>query len=851
MSSTTQNKKAIVDFLWDWTTNLGEWSKLLIHKIVTTESPLSDAEREKIFNYFLQSIQLYSGLPDLNIDKPTYNPTSDKIELESLSEISGVNRLAKDQTIDFSKNITVIYGENGTGKTGYSRILKNLGFSYDKYETILPNIHEEAKAQSATVSYKANGASKSFTWDGQNTDSQLENISVFNSNCVKFSLADRKLIVSPIGFHLFQLVSEELNRLTELFRFKTADHSTEIAWLDNLRPESPQYNFISSLSAASTEQKLIELSEFNSTHKENLEKMESELANLNKALLQSEIQGMDNQIKELNLIIGSVENSKKTINPKSWQALIKLNNEITELEMQTKSGIKDIATERGIEFYETKEFNSFVQAAESYIKIIDTFDYPNNGDTCIYCLQPLDSSAVKLLRSYRALLNDKTQEKLDALLKEKAKLIQDVQQVETSLILHYPSFGIDDNGAVIQPKEITSYNKSLSDLKIAFTTDASEVNSSFTFDYQDMLDFLIEKRTKINDARTKKLEVFENIATKEAMLKKVINELKDRKYLSLKLAGLRKVIDNHKVKKTLQNKDSVFSTNSISRQTSLARQALIQQNFQDLFEEELIAFKKSNIKIDYVFKTDRGNSKVFQTISNHALADVLSEGEQKAIALAEFLTELQLDNTIAPVIFDDPVNSLDHKIIDQVVKRLIELSKTRQVVVFSHSILLLNSFIQQSKLDHHRQTVDFKFHSVKVNFGVTGVLDDVEEINSFSYYKKKLNNVLNTKMEGQNEATLAAEGYGHLRSAIEVSVERELLKDTITRYGKGVSFPAFLRIDGAKINESKIKLNDIYEKCCVSIEGHSSPEQIQATPTIYELKMDFDEFIKIRKEYKQ
>ncbi len=101
---------------------------------------------------------------------------------------------------------------------------------------------------------------------------------------------------------------------------------------------------------------------------------------------------------------------------------------------------------------------------------------------------------------------------------------------------------------------------------------------------------------------------------------------------------------------------------------------------------------------------------------------------------------------------------------------------------------------------------------------------------------KKLNLVLQTKPDGQDEAKLAAEGYGHLRSAIEITVEDDLFRKTIKRYKKGVAFPSLLRVDGSKIDAYKGKLNDIYEKCCVSIAGHSSPEEIHTTPTIEELK---------------
>lgn len=851
MASITPNKKEIVDFLWEWTENQGDWSKLLISKIATTESPLTAADRDAVFNYFLQSLSLHSGLPALKIEKPTYIPTVKQIKLESLSAITGVNRLAKNQTVNFAKNITIIYGENGTGKTGYSRILKTLGFSYDTNKNILPNIYATSEPQSATINFKSNDASKTFTWNGANTDSELENISVFNSSCVQFSISDRSLIVSPTGFHLFQLVSDELIKLDLLLKEKVAAHPTKILWLENLTSGTEQYKFIESLSVTSTEQKLTELSDFTSAHQTALTAKETELTNLNKNLIEKEIQAMRSQIQELDCLIKKIQTTKTLLTAENWQTLINFNKEITELENKTQTGIKEIAEQRGIEFYQTIEFNSFIQAAENYIKvIIDKSEYPEDGDTCIYCLQPLDIFSKELLKKYRKLLNDKTQENLNALRDKKTALIRKITPVDTNLTFHQSTFGIDENQAAVQPKIVTDYNQKLGSLRTAFIKDEVAQDSNFTFDYQTVITFLNDKRTTIDTALTQKSEALANLATQEKTLKDTIAEFQDRKFLARKVDEVKTAIVNYKIVKTLNSNAGSFNTTAISRKTSSAREELVRQDFEDLFKNELVVLRKANLEIDLNFGTERGNSKVSQHISGHALANILSEGEQKAIALAEFLTELQLDKTKAPVVFDDPVNSLDHRIIDEVVKRLIELSKSRQVIVFTHSILLLHSFLQQHELDHHKQAgVQFIFHRVKQNFETTGLLDEVEEINSYSYYTKKLNSVLQTPLDGQDEATLAAKGYGYLRSAIEITVEDDLFKKTIKRYKKGVAFPSLLRVNGGKIDEHKSKLNDIYEKCCVSIDGHSSPEEIHTTPTMAELKSDYESFTKIRSEF--
>lgn len=852
MASTTTNKKEIVDFLWEWAENNGEWSKLLIDRIVSTEKNLQISDREKIFNYFLQSINLYTGLPSLSTKKPNYAPTNKIIELESLSDITGVNKLAKNQTLKFSKNITVIYGENGTGKTGYGRILKSLGFSYDTNNIVHSNIYGANEPKTAIINFKSNGVAQVFNWTGNNKDSELQNISVFNNNCVQISLSDRQLIVSPIGFHLFNLVITELNELTKLLNDKIALHPTQIPWANNLILGSPQQIFIANLSATSSEQNLIELSSISEEHEQELIDKHTELSQLNKALLITEIQNINNSVTELETLISKIQFSKKTFDSVSWQQLINLNKEIVKLESTTKTGIKEIAESNGIEFYETQQFQHFIKAAEDYIKIISKPEYPTAQDTCIYCLQPLTNEAEILLTGYRTLLNDRTQESLLVFKEQKIKLIDEVLKIETNLFFHQSTFGLDENQKTIQPSQILEYNATLEKLKTIFTTDKVNDNSTFDFDYTKYIKFLTEKKDAIKLVFQQKNELLANLATKETELKNKISELTDRKLLSTKVLDVKKSIANFKITKVLQSKSASFSTGAISRKTSDAREQLVEQNFNNLFQAELKLFKKSDLKIELNFGTDKGKSKIWHRLnSNYTLSDILSEGEQKAISLAEFLTELQLDNIKAPVIFDDPVNSLDHRIIDEVGKRFIELSKQRQVIIFTHSILLLHSLIQQSELDTNKQAnVNFEFHKVKSNFGITGILDEVEEINSFGYYIKKLNLVLEIKPSAdQDEAKLAAEGYGHLRSSIEITVEDDLFKKTVKRYKKGIAFPSLLRIDGGKIDIHKGKLNDIYEKCCVSIDGHSSPSEIHTTPTIAELKSDYEEFKKVRKEF--
>lgn len=849
MASTTTNKKEIVDFLWDWAGN-SDWAKLLIQKVVCTERSLLPADREEVFKYFLESIGLEKDLPALAFTKPTYSPTSKTIELSTLSEVTGVNKLANGQTIQFASNLTVIYGENGTGKTGYGRILKALGFSYDQNNNILSNIFGVSEPQSAKIGYKSNDNSNSFSWIGNNRNDDLANISVFNNNCVQISLdGSRQLIVSPIGFHLFNLVSSELSLLANLLNEKKKEYPVEISWLENLNKDTPQQQFINTLTKESSETKLFELSRFEDDQENELSKKETELSNLNKSLLESEIRSLKSQIKELNTIIENVDQSQLIFNSVTWKKMIEYNRYIDELEKNTQKGISEIAASKGIKFYETNEFKNFLSAAEAYIKKIKKTKYPQNEDVCVYCRQPLSNDAKELLENYRRLLNDKTEENLDKLKKSKQSLIDKVNDIDVSLKLSHPSFGVDEKENTIQPTELVGYNNDLGILKKAFINDKVAENSVFEFNYDGFRTFVFNKKEQLKFTLKAKTKLLDNIESKEEELNKIIAELKDRKYLSAKVEEIKKVILNHKKLSILINNSNSFSTNSISRKTSQAREELVSQEFNDLFQQELKALRKSALPIELSFGTDRGATKLSHKINNHKLLEILSEGEQKSIALAEFLTELQLDKIKAPVIFDDPVNSLDHKIIDSFAKRVVRLCEQRQVVIFTHSVLLFNSllYISTQPIFQH---LNYKFYNSQKEYDFVGVITDAkEQKNKVKQNIKNINNLINNKLKGRSEVDVAKEGFGELRSAIELCIEYEIFNGTVQRYQKNISLGKFIKVNSDGINKHKDSLNDIYERCCGFIGAHSNPELVYNEPYIDDLKADFDEFKKIRADF--
>jgi hypothetical protein len=129
--------------------------------------------------------------------------------------VSAVNNLAPAQTLTFAPSgITVIYGDNAAGKSGYARILKRACRARHS-EVILANVYDEpaAAAASATLCYEIAGAEQPpEAWtDTGNAQPYphpiLSAISVFDADCAAVHLKTR----NEVAFRPFGLdVPDEL-----------------------------------------------------------------------------------------------------------------------------------------------------------------------------------------------------------------------------------------------------------------------------------------------------------------------------------------------------------------------------------------------------------------------------------------------------------------------------------------------------------------------------------------------------------------------------------------------------------------------------------------------------------------
>lgn len=138
---------------------------------------------------------------------------------------------------------------------------------------------------------------------------------------------------------------------------------------------------------------------------------------------------------------------------------------------------------------------------------------------------------------------------------------------------------------------------------------------------------------------------------------------------------------------------------SLTDLCSTQYKVLVSQALINAFKEELKLLGMENLSVDLVIDDllIDASQIVIHMSNNIAIDVVLSEAELKCAALALFLAECDLMEVKQPIVFDDPVNSLDASIIQYFANRIRDLDS--EVIVFTHNVLLMEALTDKRHFD--------------------------------------------------------------------------------------------------------------------------------------------------------
>lgn len=677
------------DYLLNYSKDKELWLKYLINKVILTNGVFKENDDYIKTCYDILVNGTNYNLEDLHQDENT-KKNNNPFYIKELNHISGVNVLKDNQKILFNDNITILFGQNGSGKSGYFRILNEICGGNEKKD-IIPNVYSTT-IKPVQVSIKNSINNDTLIWNNTSRGIPPYNkTSVYDTSYMKGLIEPRntqEALIEPFGLHLFsslikyievlkQNISEEISNIRlNLPNIDTTDYSDKVktAFINKVLPLEIK-NYI--------------LDNYSFNEVEKIEELEKKISTLKSTNIQTEISLRNQKYLKAKNILNEIKNNYTFIveNNTLLNTLIEKhkNSKVKVEEYQNKIDILN-----QIPSIDTAEWKEFITSADKYNKVLK-----QNDNVCIYCRNPLNKQSIELINAYSEYLNNdiiQTNNKIENSFKE----IENKLSTEKTILIDDILKEDFENLNITQLlNEFNNYIKEQL-FKLKNAVDNKSLKEFTPFEISLINDKLNSYITKIQDESEKLKSNAEKRKEEITKLEKELVLLKEKQSIANQKENINNWINQIDNISNLEKIKNSINTTQISTLSKKAHNELLTEKLKSNFEFELKKLGFKNLDVNLV---EAGASKGIVSTKlvvskNIKITEILSEGEQRAVSLAMFLSEISIRNDINPIILDDPVNSLDHKVMKKFVERLLELDN--QIIIFTHNILFLSYFENSS-----------------------------------------------------------------------------------------------------------------------------------------------------------
>jgi len=789
------------------------------------------------------------ALPLTSSHFPQVTPNAKPLVLREISEVVNVNALAPNQKLRFAaKGMTVVYGDNGSGKSGYARILKRACRARHRGDKIEPNVFQppSTAAASASIHYEIDGKPQCLKWrdDGAIRPS-LPAVSFFDTDCASVHVSKANdLAFTPYGLDLFeQLVStcqalkveleKELKavadaRPTSITSRKFACNTKVALLIAGLRPTTDPTT-IDSLATITTQD-------------------QDRLHYLRAATAQDPSQlaaGVRSSRTRLQELLEQVARTEQALSQKSLNALRETKDKAEEASRAAELAASAMFTGEPLPGVGSNVWKRLWDSARAY-SIASA--YPNlpfpvldDGVRCVLCQQPLTEEAVNRFRRFDEFVQQDTQTKA-------TQAQNDYRDRQVAIL----GARIERAAFASHVGELKSLNENATSIMVRafflrswlrYRAIQRATGSGDWKDIPEMPQSPAEALKAVNLKLLRQAEELEAAAKDQGRLNLLaeLAELEDRVWLSSIRTDVSAEIDRQKKHEAMLSALKDVDTTAISTKSGALADAVVTASLRERFANEIDALNLKSAQVELVAAKSYKGARLYQIrLLAKPTADVpkiLSEGENRCIALAAFLSELATSSHNSALVFDDPVSSLDHLHREAVAKRLAKESQCRQVIVFTHDLVFLHDL---SRVCHPEPP---SYQGISRTDTYAGwcepdiplrVKDTLLSIEHLAKQAEQIGQLYsNGKVQDYEEKARGL--YGRLREAWETAVA-EMIAPVISRFKRDVATKNLSKLSIITLDDCRT-VDEQRAKC--SLYQHNAAEASnQPPPSPNELKQD-------------
>jgi len=724
-----------------------------------------------------------------------------------------------------------VYGLNASGKSGYIRVLKHAS-GQRKPGPLHADVFSVAKGeQSCKFSCEIDGVTRELHWSfSKGPLDELHGLQVFDSNGASIYInEENEAAYEPFELTLFTQLTEACGRVS-------AALDTEILGKPSRKPAMPPALvttqsgiWYGKLSHLATQTEITERCQWS-------DELEAELLSLNQRLIEANPSGKARDFRKLkerflNLHRDLAEWGEK-LSDRGCSIYFDALRDSRAKKRAADNDAKIVFANAPLVGVGSETWKLLWQQARAYSEKFAYKDtaFPNTETDarCVLCQQPLGVDAKQRLISFESFVKSGLEADATIATSNLEQLYENLGGVATgdTLDLRIDTLGLTNES---ERNAVRSYCRSLEERRAALLT--TDETPQLPPAPSDHVLVILKDRAGQLEAQAASLDQ-DASGQNRPIMENTRDELVAKKWLSQQRTGVQQETDRLKFAHRLREAQHLTNTQQLSLKKSSLTEKLITNAFIKRFQSELERLGAGRIKVK-LMKTRAERGHVFHEIRLQdpvrpvQAFDVLSEGEFRIVSLAAFLADVEIRGDRYPFVFDDPISSLDHIFEEATAERLVELSKTRQVIVFTHRLSLLEYIESAAKRAGARSPT---VTSLRREHWGLGEPDDpsVNEMSpegALDQLLKRLGEARATLEQfGQAKYEELAKGIcGDFRIVFERIIEKILLSGVITRHSREVHTKNKLK-DLAKITIDDCTLfDDLMTK--YSVYEHSQPEE--------------------------
>ena len=849
---------ALLNDILKWTESLPLWQRDACRRLFQKEDGLDDIDSSELYALLkkengIGADDVPEALPLSNEHLPTGLASGDAVILLTLRNLENVNQIPSNHVLSFSETgMTVIYGGNGTGKSGYARVMKRACRARDQSESIHPNANDPKAAKkepTAKFDVKVGGTIHELKWSRDAVASDLlSSVSVFDSKCARsYITAEQDVAYLPYGLDIVEnLANQVLPKLSETLESEIKGIDVSKLPFEHLLGDTEAGRIIASLSVKSDASTITSLGTLTEDDTKKITSLEAALKEGNPLSKAEEFRLSSVRLKAY---------AEKLAKPLVWisaeavEKLRKIHGEkAAAVEAEKKAADTLRAGEELLSGTGDQPWKLLFEAARRYSNEVaypeGEFPLSAEGKVCPLCQESLPKSGASRLKRFDEYIQNDVAKTAD---NARKKVETAKEKIETADLRIAADEALNDEINALDG----SIHKTINEFQASIDARRQAMLQCLETSKWSEIPALIDSpRTRVRQLAAQQLKACRTLirAADEENRKKLereLNELYARQGLAKSLKAVIELLNRMKRKTALEKCRSGLKTRRISDKSKEFASVAVTEELRKALDVEFNALGIGHIKTKLKERSDRG--KVFHRLlldlpTANKIDEILSEGEQRAIALGSFFAELALANHSCGIVFDDPVSSLDHWRRRDVARRLVKEAKIRQVIVFTHD----TSFLGQLSDEIEAERVPSLKSFLEWKGGVPGCVNDglpwdhqgyKARINALEQAQSKLDKSW-PAYPGEKETDEMRHEYDRLRATLERIIQDVVFNGVVKRYRDWIRVDSLEDVVGFDRPEYEA-IQKLHKRSCDVVTAHDpSSAKAASVPSAKDLGSD-------------